>query len=251
MKRLLLILFIGTCFTASAQKPGKERVPSYFGFRVAPVFPTRFIGSPNTYLEEDGWYTDLNQMLGYSFGGTVRAGVKKLIAIETGINFTQRQFSLETGVPDSNSYAYDTLSFIEYDMPINALFYIQLSEKIYADAALGVTVTYKPTDIGVLNQPGGKFLYQHTGLVMRRTSFDFNANLGFEYRTEKKGFFYIGGAARVPISPLISLIAEYKYDGHYQRLIGDVDGSFLSLEFKYFFPNIKNKGQQFNEGPIQ
>ena len=102
----------------------------------------------------------------------------------------------------------------------------------------------------MLNQPGGDFIYTHTGFVDNKVGLGFNANLGFEYRTEKKGFFYLGGSARIPISNLFWLIADYRYEGHYQRLVGGVDGSFLSIDFKYFFPNIRNRGTQFNDGPI-
>ena len=80
-----------------------------------------------------------------------------------------------------------------------------------------------------------------------------NANVGFEFRTEKNGFFYLGGVARVPFKPLFDLYVQYDYTGtDYQSIMhGTVDGSFLSIELKYFFPNIKNKGIQFQKGPIE
>jgi hypothetical protein len=80
-----------------------------------------------------------------------------------------------------------------------------------------------------------------------------NANVGFEFRTEKNGFFYLGGVARVPFKPLFDLYVQYDYTGtDYQSILhGPVDGSFLSIELKYFFPNIKNKGLQFQDGPVE
>lgn len=229
----------------------KEKFPSYFGIQVRPVFPTRFIGSPETILTQDEFTTTITQKLGYSFGGTVRAGLTKLLAFETGINFTQRNFNVAMSVPDSNVFATNDLSFISYDIPVNGLVYIQLSEKFYMNASLGAALVFKPTDVGIVNYPGGSFSFTHTGRVQSKFAVDLNANFGFEYRTEKSGFFYIGGSARVPLAPIFDIVAQYKYQGYKKTIYGEIDGTFLAVDFKYFFPNIRNKGPQFHEGPIQ
>jgi hypothetical protein len=61
----------------------------------------------------------------------------------------------------------------------------------------------------------------------------------------------LGGSARVPFSPVFDIVANYQWQGNLIQAIGEVDGSFLAIDFKYFFPNIKNKGPQFIEGPIE
>lgn len=248
---LAIMLLLTTVSFGQTKSKKREKFPSYFGLQVRPVFPTRFVGEPVTTLSKDSYATTLSQKIGYSFGGTVRAGLTKLLALETGINFTQRNFDISMSVADSGVYATNDLSFISYDIPINGLVYIQLSEQIYMNASLGVALTFKPTNVGVLTLPGGSYSFTHTGRVARKTGFELNANIGFEYRTEKIGFFYIGGSARVPFKPVFDLISEYKYQGYSTKVYGEVDGTFLSLDFKYFFPNINNRGVQFQEGPIQ
>ena len=256
-KHYLYLLYLFICIltithAGYAQRSNrKERVPSYFGLQVRPVFPTRFIGEPSLDLTQGNFSTQINQKIGYSFGGTVRAGLTKLLALETGINFTQRQFEVTMAVPDSGVSASNDLTFITYDIPINGLVYIQLSERIYMNASLGILLAFKPSNVGILTTPGGKHTFTHTGKINGRTGFDLNANIGFEYRTEKSGFFYIGGSARVPFKPLFEMIAQYKYDGITNTQYGEVDGSFLSVDIKYFFPNINNKGPQFQLGPIE
>lgn len=253
MKNLLIIAFLtftGLAFSQSGSKK-REKFPSYFGIQVRPVFPTRFIGEPKTTLTQNEFSTTISQKMGYSFGGTVRAGLTKLLALETGINFTQRHFDLTISVADSNVFATNTMSFIQYDVPLNGLVYVQLSDQVYMNASLGIAITFKPTDIGILTLPGGAHTFTHTGRTYNKAGFDLNANFGFEYRTEKSGFFYIGGSARVPFKPLFDIIAQYKYEGYKNTIYGTVDGSFLALDFKYFFPNINNKGVQFNDGPIE
>jgi hypothetical protein len=228
----------------------KERFPSYFGVQVRTLFPTQFIGQSELTLGKNGFSTTLQQSIGYSFGATVRAGLTKLLAFETGINYTQREFNVSMEVPDSNIYATNQLTFISYDVPLNALVYIQMGKQIYMNASLGFALTFKPTDVGILTKPGGSNLFYHTGLVMRKAGFDINANIGIEYRTKKSGFFYIGGSGRVPLAPLFQLIAQYKYQGIKTTVSGNVDGSYLSIDVKYFFPNIRNRGIQFTHGPI-
>jgi len=253
--RSFLIIIVAIISVHATAQVKRTKVPSYFGFQVRPVFPTRFIGNPELNLatpttDTISFATTFKQKIGYSFGGTVRAGITKLIAIETGINFTQRNFDIEMSLPDSNIYASNDLSFIVYDIPVNALFYIRLAEKWYMNASLGASLTFKPTDVAVVTSTGTPNSFIHAGFISSKASFNLNANVGFEFRTEKSGFFYLGGSGTVPFSPLFDLGVLYKYEGIERNLTGKVDGSFLSIDFKYFFPNIKNKGVQFQEGPI-
>ena len=252
LRSFLMLLFIAAITAIHAQDipVKKEKFPSYFGLQVRPIFPTQFIGSSTTTLTKDEFSSTITQKMGYSFGGTVRAGLTKLISLETGINFTQRNFDITMSVADSGVFATNNISFISYDVPLNALIYIQLDQHFFMNASMGAALTYKPTNVGVLTLPGSYHSFTHTGKVSRKGGLDLNANIGFEYRTEKSGFFYIGGSARVPFKPLFDLIAQYKYQGYKNTIYGEIDGSYLALDFKYFFPNIRNKGIQFKRGPI-
>ncbi len=253
MKRFFLLILVLSSFHSFSQKKSskRERFPSYFGIQVRPILPTRYIGEPISVLNSQEFSTTITQKVGYSFGGTVRAGLTRLLAFESGINFTQRQFGVDMSVADSNVFATNDLTFICYDIPINGLVYVQLSERFYMNASLGAALTFKPTDIGTVTLPGGAFTFFHTGFAEKKGGIDLNANFGFEFRTENKGFFYLGGSARVPFSPLFEMIAIYKYEGYKKTIKGNIDGSFLSVDFKYFFPNINNKGNQFQNGPIE
>jgi hypothetical protein len=247
-RHTLLLTFIIACYiTINAQRS----VPSYFGIQIKPIFPTRFIGSPTLTLEKETFSTTITQKTGYSFGGTVRVGITNLIALETGINFNQRYFNIDMSVADSGVYAKNDLAFISYDVPINGLVYVQLTDNFYMNASLGIALNFKPSHVGIVTNPGGSFSFTHTGLVTRKSGLDLNANFGFEFRTKRSGFFYLGGSGRVPFQPVFDLIAQYKYQGNKIDMRGEVDGSFLSIDFKYFFPNIKNSGMQFQNGPIE
>ena len=257
MKTFLIVIFSLFALQIAAQKK-KARVPSYFGLKVSPIFPTAFIGEKTLSLSQENdqvirMNTTITQKIGYSFGGTVRAGLTKFISLETGINYNQRSFDIEMDLPDSSINATNDISFVSYDVPINALFYIKLAEEWYINASLGVAFTFSPSDIGILTSPKKKHIFRHAGLVEKKVGAELNANLGFEFRTRKDGFFYIGGSARVPFKPLFEFYMQYNYTSSaVQQIVhAPIDGSYLSLDFKYFFPNIKNKGVQFQDGPIE
>lgn len=250
MKKLLVISMCLLTMTAFAQVK-KVAPPSYFGLHVRTVFPTQFIGTNTLELEQDGFFSTVSQRVGYSFGGTVRVGLTELIAIETGINFTQRYYDINFSVPDSNVSGTGGFGFIEYDIPVNALFYIKLSDKWYANASMGAALNFKPSNVQTFEQPFGFHTFIYTGLLRSKFGVDGMANFGFEFRTEKQGFFYLGGSARVPFAPLFDLIASYEWQGLSNTTFGELDGSFLSIDLKYFFPNVRNRGPQFQNGPIE
>ena len=82
-------------------------------------------------------------------------------------------------------------------------------------------------------------------------SADINANVGFEFRTEKKGIFYLGASGKIPLSPVLRIATEYRYDTEKFVAFSEIQGAQVSLDLKYFIPYIKNKGPQYNGGPIE
>ena len=234
----------------------RQRVPSYFGIQVRPLFPAKYIGDKEhlfstTDSDSIQFNSKIMQRAGYSFGATVRAGLTKLVSIETGINFYQRNFNLSVDLPDSAIYAENDMSFINYGVPINILFYIPLSERFYMNASLGASLTMKPTRIGVTTKTIGANEFHHTGIVNSKFGVALNANMGFEYRTKKSGFFYLGGSAQISMAPIFNLQTIYEHEGYKSAVYGDVSGSYFALDIKYFFPVINNKGVQFQHGPIE
>jgi hypothetical protein len=121
------------------------------------------------------------------------------------------------------------------------------------NAALGPAVCYKPSSVGVINQPAGKHEFFNIGLVSihKKVNLDLNGNLGFEFRTKNSGIFYLGGSARIQTAPLFDLVSRYKYGTYEVDNYGSVSGSFLSIDFKYFIPNTGGNGQNFEHGPIE
>jgi hypothetical protein len=220
---------------------------------VKPLLPTKFIGEASASFSNQGYEVTINQKVGYSFGAVVRIALTDLIGIETGLNFLQRYYAIKMNLPDSNITANNDFGFIQYDLPINALFYVKLGKKWFMNAAIGPSICYKPSSVGVINQPTGKHEFFNIGLVdiNDKVNLDLNGNLGFELRTKKYGFFYLGCFARIQTAPLFNLLSRYRNGTYEVDNFGPVSGSFLAIELKYFIPNTGGNGQKFERGPIE
>ncbi len=246
---VLCLLLVGKKVMAQyGEGPSK---PTYFGVQVRPVLASSFMASSRNALETESFTTVFTQKAGYSFGGIVRTGITKLIFFETAINFTQRNYDISLSLPDSGIFSSNELSFVSYDIPLNALVYIQLGEQFFMNSSLGVALRYSPSSVGTVTKPGGLNTFRTSGILPRKGGLDLNANVGFEFRTFDKGFIYVGGTIQVPLTDLFIIASRHEYQGYNNTLYGTMRAPYLALDFKYFFPNIKNKGPQPLRGPIQ
>lgn len=245
MMRIKLIIVLLLLGSVTFGQNKKEKIPTYFGFQVKPIFPGFFIGTTSFDSNKDGFNTTFSQQVGNSFGGVVRVGLTKLIAIETGMNLTQRMYKIESSIPDSNIFVTSRLRYQTFDIPISALFYIPITKQFYMNASIGAALSYSPSLAGVKIEPKAHNEITQIALGKKLVG-EAIANFGLEYRTPKSGFFYLGIAARVPFAPIFYLRSQYKYQG--KTILTDpinqgrVDGSFIALEIKYFFPYVKIKG---------
>lgn len=252
---LFVLFFVNVSFSLHAQlnKPAKrERFPSYFGLQFKPLIPGDFLGTSQVKLNQDELFATFTQKFGYSFGANVRVGLTKLISLETGINQVQRNYDIDFSVPDSNLTAKNDFGIINYDIPINALFYIQLTDKFFMNASLGGSIVFNPSDVRTkVAASDGKSAFVHEGRRISKLAFETSANFGVEFRTEKSGIFYIGTSGRIPLRPIFDVAATYERGGYKQKAIGSMTGTYLSFDFRYYLPNIKTKGQQFIPGPVE
>jgi hypothetical protein len=237
--------------TTVEKREKKEKFPSYFGLQFKPLIAGNFLGSSQLKLNNEQFFAVVNQKFGYTFGANVRIGLTKLISLETGINQVVRNYNIDFSIPDSNLYVQNDISFLNYDIPFNALIYIQLSDKIFMNGSLGGSMVYNPSDVATkLALQGGNVFIQE-GRRFSKVGFEMNANFGGEYRTEKNGIFYVGISGRIPLKPIYQVAAVYERQSYSKVAVGNLIGTYISFDFRYYLPNIKNKGVQFIPGPIE
>jgi len=232
----------------------KEKFPVLFGLQARILQPSEFLAPRTSTLLDGGFTSSLNQKSGFSYGALIRADYTKSISLEVGLNYIQRQFNAQMSFTDSITSISDSnkLTFINYEIPLTGIVKIQMGQKLFAIAGLGPSFTYKPTNVALIDQPGGPHTFYHSGTV-KKFGIDLNAQIGFEFRTRKSGIYYIGGAVKVPTGYLFNWGGKYSKQNSSEYFIDftKVNGAFLAIDLRYYLPKIKNSGLQFIKGPIE
>lgn len=220
-----------TCLACSFAQKGVTT----FGLQYKPIIPNRFIGTYTQDFNKNQFYSSIQQKLGHSFGGVIRQGINKTISLETGINYTQRNFGLNFSVPDSGYAGKGKLGVVSYEIPLSCLIYIQLSKTWFINTSLGSALTLFPSDVRVTVPIKGAELFKQEGAYRNKLQGALIANIGFEYRTRNSGYFYFGSSYHLPYSKMMTFAMAYEYPGGKIVAIDNVRGSYLTVDFRYFF----------------
>ncbi|PCH65532.1 MAG: hypothetical protein COC01_09595 [Bacteroidetes bacterium] len=204
------------------------------GFQVKPIFRGAFFNTRDIDVSQNNVNFTVATSLGYSAGMIIRKGITKKLSFETGINYVKRVYKLT--ISDSSFTGESKFRIIGYEIPLLALIYIRISEKIYMNNALGLSIDMFPSDV----RTSKSYFTQSS----RRTSFinpALLANLGWEYRTDKSGFFYIGTSYQRPFSNI--MLTKIQYDSNNKTADAETKlvGSYLTIDFRYFFPETQEK----------
>ena len=246
---VLMLLFLAINFNCLSQKEEKQQ--NYFGFHYKPLIPIGVVGDRPIELGDENFSSTVSPAFGYNFGGIVRVGLTNLISIETALSYNKRNYKLEHRVPDSNLVAENQVGFVNFEIPISMLVYVKLGRQTFMNASLGGSLNFYPSNVRTRVLPGSQHQFIFEGRRGGFFSTDVNANVGFEYRTEKSGIFYAGISGKVPIQPIFLIATEYRYDTFREVNWGQVDGGTVSLDFKYFFHTPAKKEPKFKPGPIE
>ena len=233
-KFLFIILFISLLEGVRGGISFAQQNIMTVGFQVKPIFRGEIFSARDIEITQDSVNFTVATRLGYSAGMVVRKGISKTISFETGINYVKRVYNLS--ITDSSFTGESKFRIIGYEIPLLALIYIRIGEKIYMDNALGFSIDLFPSDIFT-----SASYFRHSS---RRTSFIIPAllaNLGWEYRTDKSGFFYIGASYHRPFTKIMSTKIRYDRDNRIAEIETKLAGSYLTIDFRYFFPEAPEK----------
>ena len=226
--QLTLILFLAN--SAFGQKG-----VSTFGIQYKPIIPNRVIGSFEQDFNENQLTSTVRQKIGHAFSFVVRQGLTKNISFETGLGFTQRNFNLDFSVEDSNLFGKSKVGFVGYEIPLKALVFIRLGEGLFMNTALGTSFNYFPSDVSVdIPLKVGEYFLQE-GARVNRIQGALLADIGFEFRSRRAGYFYLGTSYNLPFAPIVTFAMSYEYPGGDQVAIDNLRGSYLTLDFRYYF----------------
>jgi hypothetical protein len=224
---------------------------AYFGLEYKPIFPQHYIGNSSTLLVNTKISSEFKQEIGLSIGAIVRVSLNKNISIESGIHEVNRKYTVLFQSLDSSKTASKSLSFLSYDIPISTIFFVKLTNKIFMNVALGPSFVFNPSNVANQVIADNYAVFKSEG---RRNSFfgiEMNTHLGWEYRSEKSGIIYFGMAGRIPFAPIYKIATVYETPTSKEVIVGQLNGTYVSLDLRYYFPLLKVKGEQFVNGPIE
>lgn len=222
--RVICILFLLT-ETIYAQ----ERTVTV-GLQVKPIFPVKFLKTDAQTVSQNGIDFTVTPKLGYSGGMVIRWGFTNAVSLETGINYVKRNYDLEfktdtfTGKSD--------FGVVNYQIPVSALVFIRLANRLFMNASAGLSLdmfvsdiyTYSPDYFNHYSYRNGVF---QSGVL---------ANLGWEYRTAKAGYFYIGASFQRPFLQIYnSSLRYFKSSSQDENVMMKLNGSYLTFDLRYFF----------------
>lgn len=223
------LLIACICLLCTSESHSQENVTTV-GFQIKPIVETGIIGSGSFLVDQTPISAQVNPKTGMSFGMVIRRGLSKSISFEAGINRVTRNFQYlfrddEIGFEESLDFGY-----INYEIPLKALVFVQLGDKLFLNNSLGPSIDMYASDV----TSGDVFLQQ----ITRRGAWvkiALEANLGLEYRTRKSGYFYFGATYHNPFSNVARSSIRYR-DLMSERYVSfDLDGGYLTLDFKYYF----------------
>lgn len=207
-----------------------------FGVQFKPIFPVGFLGTGKQSVTVDSLNMkfDLALESGWNFGMVIRKRFTDLLALETGINYVKRKYHLDVFDEDYNESS--EFRIFGYEIPASLLAYIRLGEYIYMNASLGVSADMYASNVQSVGE-------HHSTLTVRNHTFQpaIVANLGWELRTTKSGYIYLGGSLHRPFDYELTTQVHYKRAPKEVEVYQPLAGSYLTIDVRYFFPENPKK----------
>jgi len=210
-----------------------------FGLQVKPIVPVSYFKAGPILLSDSVSNINIQQKFGYSMGMVVRHNITDLISFETGINYVRRNYKMDAvSKPNSLEDKLD-FGFVNYEIPFQALIYIQLSKNVFMNVSTGIGLNAYPSHVISL---GENLLLEQLSLRGRLIGLSYLANIGLEYRTEEKGTFYFGASLVTPFSPITETQIKYEYQqSSTTKYTTFLNGNYLTIDLRYFLPEDKDK----------
>lgn len=236
VKKIALLFAVALLFASPVG--AQERVTT-FGVAMRPIVPSKLFNTAVSEAADQGVEYRVNQNVGYAFGGLVRSGITNWLSVESGISFVRRNYTasvLNAPASFSDSTRY---GIIGYEIPLNGLVFVRLSEAWYMDAGFGLSIDFFPSD--VFSGKNGDF-YQYSlrnpGRMPLWLDFAFlglSANVGFEYRTASSGYFYLGASYHRPFRHIYDAALVHANHGVNATKVLQLSGNYLTIDLRYYF----------------
>ncbi|MDG1477730.1 MAG: outer membrane beta-barrel protein [Vicingaceae bacterium] len=228
MKFILYIFIFLVCLPNLFSQ---EKVTT-FGIQLKPIVPVEFFNAGKQEKTTNNIQYINEPKFGMSFGMVIRRGLTKNLSLETGLNFLRRNYDLTINDPDSSYQSISDFSIVNYEIPLLLLVYVQLGRNTFMNVAGGASIDVYPSDLFV----GGEN-FSNTIIKRGWIQPSMLANLGWEYRTEKSGYVYLGVSLHRPFNNIFTEFIDYERSagGSVEGESFDLTGSYFTIDLRYFF----------------
>lgn len=236
---------------------GKQKVFITAGPEINLLLPVNFGSEGRGFLpNESGQDSDtlgvFSPQVSFRLGMNVRFDFSRTFSFQTGLYYVNRKYDVRVGTRDAGTgFSFvdgeQTLTYTGFELPVMALFYVQLGREWFMNNLVGFSADFFPSS--VIDTVKGYTIYGGRNSWIIPSA---KVAVGFEWRTKSAGYFYMGGQFHRPLIPL--------FEGFIQRtsdpvlpdwsvpISTDVTGTYFAIDFKYFFP--PGKKNKFTErGP--
>ena len=233
--RLTIILLIISFFTLKSQNNRTT-----FGLQYKPIIPAKYFNSANINTTSGNYTFSLSPKYSNSFGMLLRNKITKTFSIESGLNYTQRNYTLEI---NNNQNINDLTNFgiRLYEVPIQVLTSVRASKFWHLNVAFGISHNVIASDVKSFGEKKDSY-FQNT----YRKSGGYRAllaNIGVEYRSETKQHYYIGFSLHLPWTKIGRVYPEYNDEENTfnnlsfnEKFFLEIPGTFITIDVRYFFP---------------
>ena len=233
----LFILCISSCICSAGYGKDPARIVRA-GIQFKPIFPVEFLHTGTQSVLDNGVNYSISLKSGFNGGMVIRKGFTNLLSFETGINYVKRKYELD--ITDSSHNESSQFRIVGYEIPLSALVYIQLGEYFFMNASMGASADMFASNVESKGE-------NHTTLTVRRNIFQpaIIANLGWEARTAKAGYFYLGTSLHRPFNDVFVTGINYNQNNIQRKVGQSLNGSYLTFDVRYFFPEgAKKKSEE-------
>ncbi len=209
-----------------------------FGFQLRPIIPNAYLNTAIETASSQNFIYSANSNVGISFGAIIRKPIGKFWNLETGLNFVKRSYSLNFELNDSAQVSSkQNMTFIAYEIPIQALIYVRLGKAWYMNASAGISLDFFPSETETFSSEkvdSSYYDFSQKTYRIKWSALAAQSNLGFEYRTEKQGYYYIGASFHRPFGRIAGSQGLVETISGSERLWLSLSGSYFSIDLKYF-----------------
>ena len=237
MKNRLLISILIITLNINAQEN-----KTTFGLQYKPIIPSKYFNSSHINKNLNNYNLALKPEYSNKFGMIIRHRINKTFSMESGLNYTQRNYQLSIKNNILNLSDFTVFGIRSYEIPVQILTYVRATKKWYLNVAFGLSQNILASDVKSYGEKNESY-FQNT----YRKSSGYRAllaNIGMEYRTELSGDYYIGASLHMPWSEIGRIYPEYKGEGSSfndvdfnDQIFLEITGNFITIDLRYFFKN--------------